>query len=226
MPRFNAVLLQSGYTPLDPPGDFQVDGTVLDNSGLFYAGDIQPGNVYYSNGTPMGYPLVIKYRVVSIVDISNPPLASIIVRQEYPNPSDAIYEPQYEGIIGEANTVGLMQLPDLLLSGVTSDFLNGVRNYQNDLLNSALLILGNGSIAPIVAGADRVYNAEYLGDKDGFNTAFYTLYNYVPLTSTIHLNGQKLTLTSDYTEDGIDGINLTFAPQADDVLTIEYTRAI
>jgi len=232
MPRFNAVFTSSSYTPLDPSGDFQVTGILSDNTGLFYYGDVAVGNVYYSNGTPVSYPLILIYQVltVDVVDANaNPVELSMTVRQTYPDVANNMaYEPQIEGIIGIPNESGIIQLPDMLTSGLNSDFLNGVRNYQFDLLNQSALTLGSGVIAPITGGtggtSNRIYHAPYIGDIDGLNQTITTTDNFVANSTVVSVNGQRMILNRDYTETSPNLVNFLFTPQVDDLIIVDLTK--
>jgi hypothetical protein len=221
MSKFNASFIVQGVTALDPPGDFQITGNVVDNTGVYYSGDVQIGDIFYSNGVPAFYPQVLRYHVISVDDNSNPPTVVITVRQEYP--MDAIYDPQsFEGIIGRPNHSGLIQIPDFLLFNISSDFLTAVRNYQTDLMDTAIVTISGGTITDLVN--NRIYGGTYTGAIDGFNQS-YILPAFRSGSVTVSLNGLRILPGEDYFEETNTSILLMDPPQLDDVLVIDYNKA-
>jgi hypothetical protein len=202
MPRFNASFNLSQYTPLDPPGTFQVQGSLVDNTGLFYYGDLSVGDILFSNGLVASYPLVLKYKIASIDNVDTnvePVVITATVTQDYPSSVDQVFEPQViENIVGRPNESGVIQLPDAVTFNLSTDFINGVRNYQTDLLNSSLLTLGSGAIAPISGGSsNRMYSVGFSGSLDGFNTSYVMDYAFVSNSVSMYFNGQKLIRDRD-----------------------------
>jgi hypothetical protein len=229
MSRFNMIATLTVASPLALPTDFQVTLTLGDNSGQFSLWSLQANDIYFSNGTPQGYPTVLKYTVVSVDDISDPMNILVTVRQTYPDPNVQVYDPQPEGVVGSPNESGIIQLPDLASSGLTSDFLNAIRNYQLDLLNQVALTLGSGVIAPITGGtggtSNRIYHAPYTGTFDGFNTTIATNDNFVANSTVVSVNGQRMILNRDYTETSPNLVNFLFTPLSDDLVIVDLTKA-
>lgn len=225
MSRFAASFTPTNYSALDPPGDYDLSGNVVDNNGIYTGMDLQVGDVVYINTSGNGGPLMAKYIVLSIVDnTNNLPTVECTVRQIVPDMANGTNDPWgVEGLVGRPDLVGVVQLLDWSVSSISSAFIMAIQNYQTDLSNASLLTICNNIIAPIQAGSNRKFNTPYTGNLDGANTIFVCSSNFLVGSSAVFFNGQKLTLNKDYTEQLPNTINLLFTPSSDDVLTIDIS---
>ena len=226
MGRFSASFTPSSYGYLESPNTYMLEGILSDNNGMWAAPDAQVGDVIYVNTSSNGGPIFTKYVILEIVDNSNPPDATFNVLQIYPDPNDNPQAPWgTEGMIGRPDQVGIVQLLDWSTQFVSNQMLIAVQNYQLDLMNKAVLIICSNNIAPIAGGgtgSNLIYNSAYTGAIDGDNAVFITAYNFLPNSTQVYYNGQKITLGKDYIEASTNIISLAFAPQVTDVLTINY----
>jgi hypothetical protein len=83
-----------------------------------------------------------------------------------------------------------------------------------------------GGTAKAALAADMVMNESPGGLRNGLNTLFTTANTYASGSLQVFLNGQKLTATTDYTEnDPQVNFSMAFAPLIADILTVSYIKA-
>lgn len=76
---------------------------------------------------------------------------------------------------------------------------------------------------------DNVYNEVPVGEINGSNTVFYTLYQFIDSSMRVYLNGLRLRQGSsyDYTTSGYDKrIVMNYAPLTGDSLVVDYVKMI
>lgn len=73
---------------------------------------------------------------------------------------------------------------------------------------------------------DRVFNENLSGVKNMSNTNFTTANNYVSQTISIFCNGMRQYINIDYTEVAPNGIDFIEAPYPDDLIIVNYDKAI
>lgn len=69
---------------------------------------------------------------------------------------------------------------------------------------------------------DMSIDDSYTGAIDGVNQDYTTAQDYQPGTLMIYYNGNRLRITTDYTETGSNTFHLTFVPQVGDSLIVDY----
>lgn len=70
--------------------------------------------------------------------------------------------------------------------------------------------------------ATPVHNENPTGTRDGSNTVFGTLFDYVPLSTSVYVNGLREFLGDGYTESGPAQITLSDPPGSTDNIRIDY----
>ena len=198
MLRFNATLSLVTYNYLSTPGDYELIADVIDNTTLFYSGNVAPGNVIYMDGSQNGAPALMKFIVLDVIDNSSPPTVTINIR--YIIPEGGPFDPIGASVIGEPNAKGIIQVPDATSQQIPTSLVAAIQNYQMDLLTSS--------------GGTRIYNAGYTGSVDGVNAIFTPTRNFNPTTLEVYLNGNLQRHDIDYNIVGTT-IVFTTIPSSD-----------
>lgn len=104
--------------------------------------------------------------------------------------------------------------------------------------DATLIVVGNGgrgykttlgrlkeylAVSPATGGCRLPIRFD--GEQDGSNRDFATRRAYVPGTSALYLNGQRLYPEEDYTETGTSAFKLTKAPEQGDRILFEAVAA-
>jgi hypothetical protein len=205
---FNGRLeLQSVIT--DEPTKWTISASFIDNTGFFYATDILLGDIVYNDGTSLGLGL-LRYKVVYIDPLTDYSTLYAQIEWALPTTND-IYEPLcgYETIVGR-QLLGGVFLPTPAVQNLSDNFIAYARNIESWL-------------ASRFSYSNRVYNAPYIGDKDGVNVFFTPIDRFITDTLSVKINGLEIQRNIDYTvEDST--IVLVLAPVDEETMVLDFNK--
>ena len=97
----------------------------------------------------------------------------------------------------------------------------GVRKVPVDSLSDNMAVRTVSAESLSKAVASHLDMIELRGDRDGSNLVFAAKPSFVPGTSNLFLNGQRLTAGTDYSENNGSSVTmLDYAPEASDTLVL------
>lgn len=206
---FNGRLDLLSVTPVqDEPTQWDVTVNFNDNTGLYYASDMAVGDVIYNDVSSLNMGLS-RYRIILIEEGTDFSTANLRVEWALPDdPNFPMSDPYcgYDSIVGRT-LLGTVFLPPAAAQGVSEDFIHYARSVE--LFLSAKYSYNN-----------RVFDAPYHGELDGFNLVFTTVTKFISGTLQVRLSGLTLQLGVDYTVNGND-ITLAFPPTSDYNLVVD-----
>lgn len=133
--NFNAAFSILGYSNISG-AQYEIDANILDYTGTYSSLDINVGDMIFVNGTEVGNPLVIGFRIDTIVDKSTPPFVK--VRATCIFPENGPFDPTGEAIVGKPDSDGVIDVPDPTTFTLSTVFTNAVRNYLVSLISSGV----------------------------------------------------------------------------------------
>jgi len=133
--NFNATINVLTFNPTTG-NQYQIEAQILDYTGLFSSSSVSVGDYIFVNGTQNGNPLVMIYHVDSIVTNTTPP--NVTVLATYVGPDVGPFDPVGEALIAKPSSSGVVDIPDATTFQLSSLFVNAVRNYEIDTLNSSI----------------------------------------------------------------------------------------
>ena len=191
---------------------YDIDGTVVDNTGIFYATDVAVGDIIYNDQQSMNMG-VGRYRVLSIDSSTSG--ANLIARVQWDiigqDPQDPV--PGFGATIGK-DAFGATALPSINTDTVDESLITAIRNVEG--MNMASYSYSNRNQGVVMTGL-----------VDGTNTVFSISGAYIASTVVVYYNGIKLTkgVSADYVLTGVDRVTLNFAPKAGQI-TIDYNSLV
>ena len=191
---------------------YDIDGTVVDNTGIFYAADVAVGDIIYNDQQSMNMG-VGRYRVLSIDSSTSG--ANLIARVQWDiigqDPQDPV--PGFGATIGK-DAFGATALPSINTDTVDESLITAIRNVEG--MNMASHSYSNRNQGVVMTGL-----------VDGTNTVFSISGAYIASTVVVYYNGIKLTkgVSADYVLTGVDRVTLNFTPKAGQI-TIDYNSLV
>ena len=192
---------------------YDIQGTVVDNTGIFYATDVAVGDIIYNDQQSFGLG-VCRYKVISI-NAGSTSGADLTARIKWDitgqDPQDPI--PGFGATIGK-DAFGATALPSVSTDSVDESFITAIRNVEG-------MTMASNSYS------NRYQGIVMTGTIDGTNTVFSIPGAYIASTVVVYYNGIKLTqgVSADYVLTGVDRITLNFAPKAGQI-TIDYNSLV
>lgn len=126
-------------------GLYQVDATIVDNTGMYTAADVQLGDIVYVSGLDYGYD-IFRYQVSNIISAKGSRI-TFELKWDMPYADFNPVEPLGDAIIG-ARHLGSMtaNMVDVSINKANEKLVADARNYQQILTN--VNIMTNSSSTP------------------------------------------------------------------------------
>lgn len=126
-------------------GLYQVDATIVDNTGMYTAADVQLGDIVYVSGLDCGYD-IFRYQVSNIISAKGSRI-TFELKWDMPYADFNPVEPLGDAIIG-ARHLGSMtaNMVDVSINKANEKLVADARNYQQILTN--VNIMTNSSSTP------------------------------------------------------------------------------
>ena len=181
------------------PRIYQIEANVIENTGLYFASDVQVGDIVYVYGIPYGYD-VLRYQVSKIISSSGIKLIAQLT-WDMPYADFDPLEPLGDAIIGARHMSSqTSNIVDVSINLANEKLVADARNYQQILTN--VNIMTNTSLTPDKA---FIYTQEEPSDKWIIN---HNLKKH-PSVSVVDDEGMLVMCDIQYLD--IDNVVVTFA---------------
>lgn len=132
---------------------YRIVGTLVDNSGTYFATDVNVGDIIYADGTPIGVPL-LRYKITEILPETSGADLSVLVEWDMIEGIDA-QEPYggLEAILGALHNNGLTaNVTSQTYNSVNDLLIANTNSYQTMLLGN---VSGGGGTSPDLSQVNK-----------------------------------------------------------------------